>query len=194
MAVTQGRATEAKGREVTAKRAREGDSISTSAEHDRGAPGRMGVTAVATARGIDNRPAWMTEGQGMKRARELEEAGAATEVTQGRVDDELEGIRQAIRGNRPSKVGYDKRRDRMAATMATTGMEHEVVATNVTTAGANGTLAGGAGATSEANAGDISDAAAGPTRKKGKRKCKKRKKGGQGERGHRERRTDEGGP
>ena len=124
-AATQGRATEAKGREMTARRAREGDNISTNAEHDRGASGRMGVAAVATARGIDNRPAWMTEGQGVKRARELEEAGAATAVTQGRVDDELEGIRQAIRGSRPSKVEDKERRDRMAATMTATGMEHE---------------------------------------------------------------------
>jgi hypothetical protein len=60
----------------------------------------------------------MTEGQGMKRARELEEAGAATEVTQGRVDDELEGIRQAIRGSRPSKVAHDKRRSIAAARSA----------------------------------------------------------------------------
>ena len=45
----------------------------------------------------------------MKRAREPEEAGAATAVTRGRVDNELEGIRQAIRGNRPSEMGHDKR-------------------------------------------------------------------------------------
>ena len=84
----------------------------------------------------------------MQRARELEEAGAATAVTQGWVDDELEGMGQALRGSRPSKVEYNKRRDRMAAT----GVEHEADSIDVATAVANGTLADGAEATSEANA------------------------------------------
>ena len=116
-AATQGRATEAKGREMTAKRAREGDSISTSAEQDRGASGRMGVAAVATARGIDNRPAWMTEGQGVKRARELEEAGVATRAARAAAGAGLEATgtastkRAAAEGgamaamSRPLKVG-----------------------------------------------------------------------------------------
>jgi hypothetical protein len=107
------------------------------------------------------------------RARELEEAGAATAVTQGRVDNELEGIGQALRGGRPSKVEDNKRRC-IAATMAETGVEHEADATDVTTAVADGTLADGAQATSEANAGDTADGAAGPKKKKLK------KRGGRG--------------
>jgi len=149
-AVTQGRAAEAKGREMTAKRAREGDSISTSAEQDRGASGRMGVAAVATARGIDNRPAWMTEGQGMKRARELEEAGVATRAARAAAgagleatgtastkraaaeDGAMAAMSRPLKAGKPSKVKYNERRS-LATAGAPAGTRREVSTVDVTT-------------------------------------------------------------
>jgi hypothetical protein len=156
----QGRAAEAKGREMTAKRAREGDSISTSAEQDRGASGRMGVAAVATARGIDNRPAWMTEGQGVKRARELEEAGVATRAARAAAGAGLEATgtastkRAAAEGGamaamsrplkvgKPSQVKHNERRS-LATAGAPVGTRREVSAVGVTTTKAAATAAGG---------------------------------------------------
>jgi hypothetical protein len=68
-------------------------------------------------------PTGTTERPGMKRAREPEEAGAVTAETRGRVDNESERMRQAVRSNRPSKLGHDKSRS-TEVTRKTAEVEH----------------------------------------------------------------------